>query len=217
MNLLIRRSLSVRCFEEQLEENANKLNEKQEFIQNSMNILIILFLILLLCSIRMIFKRIGKPLADFTFSANEIAAGRDAVIQVDLNRKDELGTLSVAFQRMVESIQDKEQDLLAQNEELIAQQEELQAQQEELQSTLVVLTENEQKLMRRNELINGISSSLDKEEVLQSIVKSMCKVTGSDQGNHYLLFMMRLLLHTGYPTSVLNNLEVICIVVWFIG
>ncbi len=130
----------------------------------------------------MIFKRIGKPLADFTFSANEIAAGRDAVIQVDLNRKDELGTLSVAFQKMVESIQDKEQDLLAQNEELIAQQEELQAQQEELQSTLVVLTENEQKLMRRNELINGISSSLDKEEVLQSIVKSMCKVTGSDQG-----------------------------------
>ena len=81
----------------------------------------------------MIFKRIGKPLAEFTFSANEIAAGRDAVIKVDSNRKDELGTLSVAFQKMVKSIQDKEQDLLAHNEELIAQQEELQAQQQELQ------------------------------------------------------------------------------------
>ena len=45
-----------------------------------------------------------------------------------------------------------------------------------------MLTENEQKLMRRNELINGISSSLDKEEVLQSIVESMCKITGSDKG-----------------------------------
>ena len=60
----------------------------------------------------MIFKKIGKPLADFTYSANEIAAGRDAVIQVDSNRKDELGTLSVAFQKMVKSIQDKEQDLI---------------------------------------------------------------------------------------------------------
>ena len=130
----------------------------------------------------MIFKKIGKPLADFTFSANEIAAGRDAVIKVDSNRKDELGTLSVAFQKMVKSIQDKEQDLVAHNEELIAQQDELQAQQQELQSTLEMLTENEQKLIRRNELINGISSSLDKEEVLQSIVESMCKVTRSDKG-----------------------------------
>ena len=130
----------------------------------------------------MIFKKIGKPLAEFTFSANEIAAGRDAVIQVDSNRKDELGTLSVAFQKMVKSIQDKEQDLIAHNEELVAQQDELQAQQQELQSTLEILTENEQKLMRRNELINGISSSLDKEKVLQSIVESMCKVTRSDKG-----------------------------------
>ena len=130
----------------------------------------------------MIFKKIGKPLADFTYSANEIAAGRDAVIQVDSNRKDELGTLSVAFQKMVKSIQDKEQDLVAHNEELVAQQDELQAQQQELQSTLEMLTEKEKKLIRRNELINGISSSLDKEKVLQSIVKSMCKVTRSDKG-----------------------------------
>ena len=46
----------------------------------------------------------------------------------------------------------------------------------------LIVTENEQKLMRRNELINGISTSLDKEEVLQSIVESMCKVTKSDKG-----------------------------------
>ena len=36
--------------------------------------------------------------------------------------------------------------------------------------------------MRRNELINGISSSLDKEKVLKSIVENMCKVTESDKG-----------------------------------
>ena len=171
-----------KLLDEQLDENANRLNEKQELIQNSINIIIILFLILLLSSILMIFKKIGKPLADFTYSANEIAAGRDAVIQVDSKRKDELGILSVAFQKMVKSIQDKEQDLIAHNEELVAQQDELQAQQQELQSTLEILTEKEKKLIRRNELINGISSSLDKEKVLQSIVQSMCKVTRSDKG-----------------------------------
>ena len=83
---------------------------------------------------------------------------------------------------MIQSVQGKEQDLLAQNEELMAQQDELHAQQTSLHSTLEMLTENEQMLIRRNELINSISTSLDKEEVLQSIVESMCKVTKSDRG-----------------------------------
>ena len=36
--------------------------------------------------------------------------------------------------------------------------------------------------MRRNELINRISSSLDKKEVLKSIIENMCKITKSDKG-----------------------------------
>jgi signal transduction histidine kinase/CheY-like chemotaxis protein len=158
------------------------LTEKQLDLQNSVIIFFILFLILLVLIIRMIFRNVGKPLADFAIAANEIAAGRDAVITVDSSRKDELGSLSVAFRKMIESVQGKEQDLLAHNEELIAQQDELQAQQNEIQATLGMLTENEQKLTRRNELINGISTSLDKEEVLQSIVVSMCKVIRADRG-----------------------------------
>ena len=172
-----------RLLQKQLEDNADKFTEKDEQIQNSIFMLFILFLMLIVFTTRMMFKKIGKPLAEFTFVANEIAAGRDEVIKVDYsNRQDELGSLSVAFQKMVISLQDKEQDLVAHNEELIAQQDELQAQQQELQSALEILTENEQKLTRRNDLINGISSSLDKDEVLQSIVKSMCKVTRSDKG-----------------------------------
>jgi signal transduction histidine kinase/CheY-like chemotaxis protein len=166
----------------QQSDNADNLAKKQTLLENSLIILALLFFAFLLFTVLRIFKSIGKPLAEFTISANEIAAGREATIKVDPNRKDELGTLSVAFQKMVCSIQDKEQDLVAHNEELIAQQDELQAQQEELQTVLRTLTENEQKLMRRNELINGISSSLHKKEVLQSIVESMCKVTKSDKG-----------------------------------
>lgn len=169
-------------FEEQLTNNAEKFTEKQTKLQYSLMFFLFIFLILLLLVLRRMFKSIGKPLAEFTRSANEIAAGREAIINVDANRKDELGTLSVAFHKMIKSIQNNEQDLVAHNEELIAQQDELQAQQQELQATLEILTENEQKLMQRNELINGISSSLDKKEVLQSIVESMCKVTRSDKG-----------------------------------
>ncbi|MFS0820378.1 ATP-binding protein [Bacillus sp. 1P02SD] len=168
--------------EEELSMNADTFNEKNRLVINSFYILFVaFFLILLLVSRRFVLK-ISRPLSEFTFSANEIAAGRDAVIKADAKRKDELGTLFIAFQKMAKSIQDKEQDLVAHNEELLAQQDELQAQQEELRATLEFLTENEQKLKTRNDLINGISSSLDKKDVLQSIVKSMVKITKSDKG-----------------------------------
>jgi len=174
--------------QEQLTTNANKLEEKEIMQQYNLLVFLLLFLLILLFAIYKILKNIGKPLAEFTISANEIAAGREAVIKADPTRKDELGILSVAFEKMVQSIQDKEQDLVAHNEELIAQQDELQAQQQELQSTLEVLTDNQNKLRRRNELIKGISSSLDKREVLQSIIENMCKVTGSDKGVITLLY-----------------------------
>ncbi|MFJ8064729.1 ATP-binding protein [Psychrobacillus sp. NPDC096426] len=173
----------------QLTDNAQKLSEKQLIIQSSVIFFFILTLILSLLIIRKIFRSIGKPLSEFSFSANEIAAGRVAVLKVNTNRKDELGILSVAFQKMVNSIQEKEQDLLAQNEELIAQQEELVAQQEELlaqqnelQTALNIVTSNEQKLMRWNELINSISASFDKKVVFKSIIENMCRITGSDKG-----------------------------------
>ncbi|WP_428911879.1 ATP-binding protein [Niallia sp. Krafla_26] len=172
----------IKLIEEQLNDNAENLMKKQLVIQYCIILFFMIFLVLLLLIIHKIFKNVTKPIANFTHSANEIAAGRDAVIRVDSNRKDELGTLSEAFQKMTRRIQEKEQDLLAHNEELIAQQEELQAQQQELQATLEIISEKEQKLIRRNELINGISSSLNKEKVLQSMVKSMCKVTGADKG-----------------------------------
>ncbi|MEH7381961.1 ATP-binding protein [Bacillus sp. JJ1533] len=168
--------------EEELTRNADTFNGKNRLIINSFYILFVSFFILLLLVTRRFVLKISRPLSEFTFSANEIAAGRDAVIKADAKRKDELGTLLIAFQKMAKSIQDKEQDLVAHNEELLAQQDELQAQQQELRATLEVLKENEQKLKTRNDLINGISSSLEKNDVLQSIVNSMVEITKSDKG-----------------------------------
>ncbi|RHW39971.1 response regulator [Lysinibacillus yapensis] len=175
--------------EEKLTDLSEELAEKQSIAQKAIIIFSIFVLILSILVIQRILASIGKPLANFTFAANEIAAGRDAMIEIDENRQDELGVLSVAFKKMMNTIQDKEQSLVAHNEELIAQQEELQAQQEalldqqsELQNALATLTDKDQKLMRRNQLIKHISTSLNKTEVLQSIIENMCKITESDKG-----------------------------------
>ena len=173
---------SISMYAKQLEENVKLLEKNQLNIQISFLLLTLLFVIVLVITIKGIFRNIGKPLSDFTFAANEIAAGNEAEILVDSDRDDELGTLALAFKKMIISIQSKEQDLMAHNEELLAQQDELQAGQIELQETLGTIIEKDEKLTRRNDLIKGISTSLNKNEVLQSIVVNMCRITFSDRG-----------------------------------
>lgn len=182
-------NLLMSYFELQQTNAADKLSEKQFVTQYSVIFFFILILILSLLIIRRIMESIGKPLTDFTLSANEIAAGREATISIDPERKDELGMLSIAFGKMVNSLRDKEQDLIAQNEELIAQQDELQAQQEELQKqrfqlqhALDIVKENEQKLLQWTDLVKTISASLNKGEVLENIIRKMCQITRSDKG-----------------------------------
>lgn len=132
-------------------------------------------------------QKIGKPLSDLSHAANEIAKGNDAQIRVDTKRVDELGTLSIAFNHMYQSIQDKEQDLMAQNEELIAQQDELHAQQIELEEVVETVQANKESLKRRNELINSISNSLYKDDVLESIIIHLAAILQADRGIILLL------------------------------
>ena len=131
--------------------------------------------------------KMGNPLKKLTIAAGEIADGQTVLFTDTTNRKDELGLLSKAFEKMSRSIQEKEQDLSAQNEELLAQQDELQAQQSELEEALETMQSRGLDLKRRNDLINGIANSLDKNEVLTSIVKTMCRVIGADKGIIVLL------------------------------
>ncbi|PKG25383.1 ATP-binding protein [Niallia nealsonii] len=142
----------------------------------------VLLLVIVYIIGRMMVLKIGKPLTDFAVAANVIAKGEDAEIQVEANRKDELGTLSVAFSKMYKKIQEKEQDLVAQNEELIAQQEELHAQQSELEEALEKVKHNEETLYRRNHLINSLSHSFNKQQLLNSIITNMCELISADRG-----------------------------------
>ncbi|WP_423409538.1 ATP-binding protein [Heyndrickxia sp. MSNUG] len=168
--------------DKQIDENFQELSKMQSYVQIGFVSFILVFLIVLLRITRIMFSEIARPLASFAFAANEIASGRDAVIEMDSERNDELGVLSVAFNRMVASIQENEQNLLAQNEELLAQQDELHAQQLELEEALEIVKGNESRLNSRNELVNKIANSLDKQEVLESVVMNMCPIIGAEKG-----------------------------------
>ncbi|MDZ5473974.1 ATP-binding protein [Bacillus sp. 31A1R] len=172
----------INSINKQLDGKVLQLTNNQSLVQTAFILFILLILFIFFVIIRIMVKNVGAPLSEFAFAANEIAKGNDGIIKVDSNRDDELGALSVAFKKMINSVQEKEQDLLAQNEELIAQQDELQAQQTELEEVLEAIQENEQKLEQRNELTNTISNSLNKQEVLDSIVINMSRIIEADKG-----------------------------------
>ncbi|MEW8969924.1 MAG: ATP-binding protein [Mesobacillus sp.] len=167
---------------DQIDANFDELKKIQSYVQFGFVVFVLAFLIVLLRITRLMFSEIARPLAGFAAAANEIAYGREAVIEVEKDRNDELGVLSIAFNRMLEGIQENEQNLLAQNEELVAQQDELHAQQLELQEALEIVKNNEQKLSSRNELINKLANSLDKQEVMKSAVLNMCPIIGAEKG-----------------------------------
>lgn len=166
----------------ELTEIVTKLENANSQLQFYFFSYILLLLVMVYIIGRMMVFKIGRPLTDFAVAANVIAKGEDAEIQVEANRQDELGILSVAFSEMYKKVQEKEQDLMAQNEELIAQQDELHAQQSELEEALEKVRENEETLYRRNRLINGLSNSFNKQQLLNSIIKNMSELIGADRG-----------------------------------
>ncbi|WP_409288660.1 ATP-binding protein [Peribacillus sp. SCS-37] len=167
--------------DDRLESRMNELTKSQGILQRYFISFILIISVVVYFILKTMIQRVGQPLSQIAEAANEIALGRGASLAMN-KREDELGILSSAFNKMVATLQDKEKDLVAQNEELSAQQDELQAQQDELQYTLDVLRDNEINLNRRNELINRISNSLDKQDVLDSIIKNMCQLIGADKG-----------------------------------
>jgi signal transduction histidine kinase/ActR/RegA family two-component response regulator len=165
-----------------VEENFKELNERTENSQIAFIIFMGVMLLSLLLITRYMVKQIGKPLSELAIAAGDIANGKMVKLTEQNDRDDELGTLSRSFNKMVQSIQENEQDLTAQNEELHAQQDELQSQQIELERAISIMQHRELELERRNELIKGLANSLDKQQVLQSIVENMCNLIKADCG-----------------------------------
>ncbi len=177
-------------FEQNVQHIAANANDKLIRDLSFQGVLFIIYVCLVLLLSLYISRRvaidIGQPLGQLAQQASQF--GRGHVIHLeDLEREDELGELARSFNDMMVQIQAKEEELLAQNEELIAQQDELQAQQEELQQVVETLEENEVYLTNRNAFIQALANTLDKQELLDSIINNLVRFSDFDKGILVLL------------------------------
>ncbi|MDF2679703.1 MAG: histidine kinase [Brevibacillus sp.] len=131
-------------------------------------------------------RDIGAPLERLSVEAQRFSQGELPHFQ-DLHRVDEIGNLARSLDFLIRQIQIKEETLMAQNEELQAQQDELMMQQEELEEALAKMEDNERYLQKRNRLIQSLANTLDKQELLQSIVRNIVEVMDADKGVIVLL------------------------------
>ncbi|WP_270170960.1 ATP-binding protein [Paenibacillus sp. SYP-B4298] len=143
---------------------------------------ILLVLLVSLLSVRRVAVDVGRPLSQLAQQVGQFGRGGRIELEGLDSREDELGKLARSFQQMLSQIQSKEEELLAQNEELQAQQDELQAQQEELQEAIQTLEENEEILKNRNQFIQTLANTLDKGELLYSIIHNVVRYSNFDKG-----------------------------------
>ncbi|MHA0856383.1 ATP-binding response regulator [Paenibacillus sp. CMAA1364] len=161
-------------------------------------IYIISVLLLSVAITRRLSRDIGKPLQQLSQYARNYTNGETILPEIS-NRKDEIGHLSRSLNSMIYEIKESEEELLAQNEELQSQQDELETQQDELQKALSKMEENEIFLNKRNSLNQSLSNTLDKRELLDSIIRNVVEITKTDKG--ILLLMNELRDHTAYGIS----------------
>lgn len=170
------------------EESDARLKSESDRLSNQMaSQAIILFiyiagvLIMAIVVMKRLAKDIGIPIRALTLNAGRFARG-ESVEMGYLSRNDEIGQLWRSFDYMMVQIQSKEEVLLSQNEELQAQQDELQMQQEELQEAMNKMEDNELYLMKRNKFIQSLTNTLDKSELLHSIVRNMTEMMKAEKG-----------------------------------
>ncbi|WP_312113295.1 ATP-binding protein [Brevibacillus reuszeri] len=155
-------------------------------------------------SIRMT-RDIGSPLVRLATEADRFAQGHTAQLP-DLERLDEIGKLTRSLDFLMKQIQSKEEILMAQNEELLAQQDELMVQQEDLQEALAKMEVNERFLEKRNLLVQSLSNTLDKRELLSSIIHNTTEVMDADKGVIVLLNMEQDVASFGVSPSGVTQL-----------
>ncbi|WP_421384996.1 ATP-binding protein [Bacillus salacetis] len=169
--------------DDQVERNGDALASVYKTMQWTMFVFVLFMLLILLSITRISLNRIGRPLRELAFAADKVSRGEESDIAFTPDkRNDEISILKSSFLQMFTSIKENEQHLKDNNDELSQQQDELQAQQFELENLLGQMENRENQLRHHNVLINSLSNSLDKQEVLSSIVKGFSGVLQADRG-----------------------------------
>jgi signal transduction histidine kinase/CheY-like chemotaxis protein/HAMP domain-containing protein len=174
--------------DDKVEDNADALADVYKQMQWIMFAFVLFMLLILLSITRISLNRIGKPLRELAFAADKVSRGDETAIEFTPDkRKDEISILKSSFLTMISAIKENEQHLKDSNDELSEQQDELQAQQFELENLLGQMENRENQLRHRNKLIKSLSNSLDKNQVLHSIVKGFSGIIHADRGIIVLL------------------------------
>ncbi|WP_379676796.1 ATP-binding protein [Fictibacillus phosphorivorans] len=182
---------SLNSFESDVQEEINSIYEEKDDKTSTsqwiyfsfLTFMVLVFIVL----IRLMMKQFGGPLKEIANVSTQITNGLFVTDVPHTQRLDEIGLLSQAFEKMIRSTQDNEQELIAQNEELAAQQDELNEQQEKLREALSTTEQNEKMLLRMNSFIHSISNTLDKDQLLKSIISNMVEITYSSKGLIWLI------------------------------
>ncbi|WP_155894719.1 ATP-binding protein [Bacillus sp. 37MA] len=164
--------------------SADMLRQSNQFTVAMMGFVVLLFALISFIIWRTI-NDIVKPLEHMRRVADNFADGKSFSL-LPLNRNDEIGVLASSFATMIYTIQDKEEELTAQNEELMMQQDELQERQLKMEESLKETERTKERLERYNELNHVLSFSLDKQELTDSVLRYFDEVYEIDLGLFWL-------------------------------
>ncbi|WDF02080.1 ATP-binding protein [Shouchella hunanensis] len=172
-----------------VDANNAETNRQAEAYSNSVSNLlmiclmfILLIMALLFSLFAVLFARITKPIKQLTAVSEELATSTDQGVELPITkREDEIGILSRSFGKMVVAIQEKEEELTAQNEELISQQDELEQNQRKLLDSLDETEKIKERLLKFNQLNRSISTTVKKQVLLDELIHHLDEIYQADK------------------------------------
>ncbi|MYL54053.1 PAS domain-containing protein [Pontibacillus yanchengensis] len=190
-----------------VDENESALHQSNEaflddnYILNIYVIAFVVFMFILLTMVtRKMYRDIAYPLQELSATTERLADGAHLNLP-NYNRVDEIGTLSVSFSEMAETIQERESELQAHNEELQAQQDELTEQQERLEDSY-----NEIKTLNTAISEAAIVAISDPQGKITFVNDKFCEITQYSEneliGSPHTLLQSRSLGQTIYDNMI---------------
>lgn len=160
--------------------NADMIRQSENFSFALILLFILLFIITALIIYRAM-NDIVKPLEGMREFIEEFGNG-EQMSYTPLERKDEIGLLSMTFYRMMNTIRKNQEDLTSQNQALLVNKGELQGKQAELEDALEEIGETKDRLIRFNDLNHVLSFTLDKQKLINATLRYFTNTYEIDTG-----------------------------------
>lgn len=191
----------------EIENNVDLMSDKIQASQLLFSLYFLLVISLLFTITLVLIKQVGRPLRELSEAADDITNGKLTVLPSYQKSSDEIGVLSNALHTMVNTLQYKEEELIAQNEELLAQQDELHAQQVQLEENISIIEESNVKLEVRNKFVHEMADTLSRERLLENVVRNMGKVLSANVGIMMMLDDKRIAASIGLSKKAVEQLK----------